>query len=141
MHGRSALSVGSAIFDGDKILLVKHLEKSRQPTGSYGLPGGRVENGETLMDACIRETLEETGVLLEKAEMRLVPHAYHAEMQLKEKKENLSMLIFSARKFSGRASKKEEKVEPIWVPLSDLPKISLLPNVREAIEDSVKLFV
>jgi phosphatase NudJ len=43
---------------GDRFLLVQE----RKRGAPWALPGGRVEPGETLMDAAVRETLEESGV-------------------------------------------------------------------------------
>ena len=54
------LSVSAAIFRDGKILLVR---RARSPArGSYSLPGGRVEFGETLHTALHREVAEETGL-------------------------------------------------------------------------------
>jgi ADP-ribose pyrophosphatase YjhB (NUDIX family) len=38
------------------------LAQERKYGSTWSLPGGRVEPGETLIDACMREVLEETGV-------------------------------------------------------------------------------
>src|SRR5438093_570202 len=54
------VGVGAVIFDGDRVLLVK---RGHEPLkGEWSLPGGRVELGETLEAAVVREVLEETGL-------------------------------------------------------------------------------
>ncbi len=58
--GRPQLAVSAAIFRDGEVLLVR---RARRPgLGRYSLPGGRVEFGETLTQALIREVLEETGL-------------------------------------------------------------------------------
>lgn len=58
--GRPQLAVSAAIFRDGEVLLVR---RARGPgLGHYSLPGGRVEFGETLTQALIREVLEETGL-------------------------------------------------------------------------------
>ena len=57
------LAVSAAIFREDKVLLVR---RARSPAkGTYSLPGGRVEFGETLHAALHREVDEETGLGIE----------------------------------------------------------------------------
>jgi ADP-ribose pyrophosphatase YjhB (NUDIX family) len=52
----------AAILDGDgRLLLVKENYDRRR----YTLPGGAVEDGESVLDAVVREAREETGVTVE----------------------------------------------------------------------------
>jgi 8-oxo-dGTP diphosphatase len=59
-----ALTTDCVIFDPDaRVLLIR---RGRPPfAGSYALPGGFVEIGETIEQACRREALEETGIKVE----------------------------------------------------------------------------
>lgn len=59
-----ALAVGAIVFDAaGRVLLVK---RGREPArGKWSVPGGRVEAGETVREACRREVLEETGLEVE----------------------------------------------------------------------------
>ena len=57
------LAVSAAIFRDGRILLVR---RARSPAeGFYSLPGGRVEFGESLHAALLREVDEETGLRIE----------------------------------------------------------------------------
>ena len=51
-------AAGIAITTGEKVLLLQRQD------GSWGVPGGKVEPGEDLKCAALRETLEETGLAL-----------------------------------------------------------------------------
>ncbi len=57
------IAVSAAIFRDDKVLLVR---RARSPAkGFYSLPGGRVEFGESLEVALLREVEEETALTIE----------------------------------------------------------------------------
>jgi ADP-ribose pyrophosphatase YjhB (NUDIX family) len=56
---KATLVVSAAVIDNGKLLLVQ--EGKEHCRGQWSLPGGRVEEGESLVDAVMREVLEETG--------------------------------------------------------------------------------
>lgn len=54
------LAVGAIVVDKGALLLVK---RDREPArGQWSLPGGRVESGESLREAIVREVREETAI-------------------------------------------------------------------------------
>ncbi len=55
-------AVGVVVYFRSRILFLKR-ETDRTHPGAWGLPGGKVNEGETTLDAAIRETYEETGIL------------------------------------------------------------------------------
>ena len=58
-HGPQ-VCVGAVAVDDERLLLVR---RGNPPAaGSWSVPGGRVEPGETVGEAVVREVLEETGL-------------------------------------------------------------------------------
>lgn len=56
--------VGSFIEVDGKILLL-HRQDHKAQGNTWAIPGGKIDKGETPVDASIRETFEETGYLLD----------------------------------------------------------------------------
>lgn len=58
---RPAIGVSAIIFDAkEKVLLIK---RGQAPAfGQWHVPGGKLESGETMINACRREVEEETGI-------------------------------------------------------------------------------
>ena len=65
--------VGVVIVNGnDEILLQKRSRFKRANPSKWGICGGKVDLGETSLDAGIRETFEEIGILLNKDELKFL---------------------------------------------------------------------
>ena len=70
---RARVAAKAAIFHGDQILLLHRSLHAADP-GTWDLPGGQVEEGESLPHALRREVREETGY-----DVRIGP-VFHAEV-------------------------------------------------------------
>ncbi len=57
---RPKVGIGTLIFRGDKILLGRRL--SSHGAGTWQIPGGHLEFGESFEECAVREGLEETGL-------------------------------------------------------------------------------
>ena len=60
------------INENNEILLQKRSKCKKVNPGKWGICGGKVEIGETTLDAGIRETFEEIGIALNKSELKFL---------------------------------------------------------------------
>jgi 8-oxo-dGTP diphosphatase len=103
------IAVSAAIFRDSSVLLVR---RARSPgKGFFSLPGGRVEYGEPLAQAVLREVQEETSLAIEIAGLsgwrEVVPNAGHAGHYV--------ILSFAARWIGGEPVLNEELDDFRWV--------------------------
>ncbi len=123
------------IYNQDKVLLVKR-KNTNYFKNYYGLPGGKIENGETPEEAAKRELLEETGISLIKTYQ--LPKKFYMEVVEKNGKiKKFVGYVFLGIEWAGKLTKTKE-TEPVWVNLKDLEKFKLLPNTKEAIQLAMK---
>src|SRR5882672_5156197 len=60
MPTRPEVCVGAVVVDDDRLLMIR---RGHGPgAGEWSIPGGRVEFGETLVEALVREVFEETNL-------------------------------------------------------------------------------
>ncbi len=111
-----------AVYDG-RLLLVR---RGRGPAqGEWSVPGGRVERGETLAEAVVRELAEETGIegvcgpLIDWVER--VDEAHH-----------YLIFDFAAQVLEAvepRAG--DDAAEAAWVPLGEVAELVLVEGLAE----------
>lgn len=65
------LSASVVLWRGEKILVMKR-GAAGFAGGGWFIPGGHLEAGERPDEACAREVLEETGIIIDPASLRLV---------------------------------------------------------------------
>lgn len=132
-------TVGALVFKDSAVLLVRHKEGASFLTDTYGLPSGRVQEGETEIDAAVRELEEETGLRTSASGLVEFPNNfYHALLERKGGKVlNCSWRVFIVRSFSGQL-KESEETSPEWVSFTKLKELNLIPNVYNAIQNGLK---
>ncbi|KZF07019.1 MAG: CoA pyrophosphatase [Rhodococcus sp. (in: high G+C Gram-positive bacteria)] len=63
-----AVAIGGSDYDR-RMLLTKRLSRMRAHPGQFALPGGRVDPGETVEHACLRELDEELGLVASESDI------------------------------------------------------------------------
>jgi len=58
------IGTSTCIIKGDEILVGKRGPDCRRGNGCYALPGGKLEQGESIIASAAREVLEETGLVV-----------------------------------------------------------------------------
>lgn len=124
---RPEVCVGAIIVEDDDLLLVR---RAHPPAaGSWSLPGGRVERGETLAEAVVREVAEETGLECVCGEMvgwsEVILDDTHAVIL-----DFRAHLLERADPEAG-----DDASEARWVPLWDVAELRLAPGLAEFLHD------
>ncbi len=106
------LAVSAAIFRDGEVLLVRRAGAPAK--GLWTLPGGRVEVGETLVEAVQREVMEETALNID-----VIGLAGYREIILPEavgdRGRHFVILPFAARWISGEVALNDELSDSRWM--------------------------
>lgn len=109
IHARPVPAVGALISRGGKFLMVR----TRKWGGKWGIPGGKIERGESALDAVCREVSEETGVVLREPRLVMVqdcidPDEFHRPA-------HFLLLNYAGEAPDGEVRLNDEAEEFLWV--------------------------
>jgi ADP-ribose pyrophosphatase YjhB (NUDIX family) len=121
------LCVGAVAVSDDQILMVR---RGHPPgRGSWSVPGGRVERGETLAEAVVRELVEETG--LEAVCEQLVGWVERIDAD-----SHYVVFDFRVTIVAGLdPTAGSDAAEAAWVPLSQVAELPLAEGLAEFLHD------
>ncbi|MGH9305267.1 MAG: NUDIX hydrolase [Acidimicrobiales bacterium] len=119
--------VGGIVRDGDSLLMVR---RGHGPAaGRWSLPGGRLESGETLAEAAVRELLEETGIEAVCDELigwvETISESYHYVIL------DFAMTVLGPVEPTAG----DDATEAAWVPLGDVADLDLVDGLAEFLSD------
>lgn len=77
-------SVGIVVFNKDQVLLVRHGIASNYSEGILGIPSGKIENGESKIQAAKRELEEESGLKCDLIDLIALPKPFQAQIEQKD---------------------------------------------------------
>lgn len=109
---RPVLAASIAVFREGRVLLAR---RAKAPAlGLYSLPGGRIEPGETMREAVLRELMEEVGVTAEIA--GFVDHVEFIERAPDGSlRAHAVICAFAGRWTAGEPVLSEEASDVVWV--------------------------
>jgi 8-oxo-dGTP diphosphatase len=119
MADRHLIDVHVLLVDDGDILLTQRRDPNPTFDGLWHLPSGKLDAGESVLQAAAREAEEEVGVLIDPAHLRHV-HTLHVSGSGPEPRLGL---FFEARRWIGRPTNREpHKCSAVrWFPLTALP--------------------
>jgi ADP-ribose pyrophosphatase YjhB (NUDIX family) len=122
------VAVGAVVVDHDRLLLIR---RGRAPAlGLWSVPGGRVEHGETLIEAVVRELREETG--LEGVCGPLIDWGEHFEGDFHSIVFDFEVtLVGDDDPVCG-----DDAVDARWVELPDVAELPLVDGLAELLHDA-----
>ena len=130
------LAAATAIWRGDRILLARR--KVSVNSGTWAMPGGLVETGETLVEAAIREVKEETSLTISSPKFM----TYH-EIIMKDDEgaaeRHYVLAIFVAKSESGLAVAGDDADAVSWFEQDELHALPLTGNTLSLVRESTTL--
>ncbi len=126
------LTVDTVIIHHGSLVLI--MRKNPPYSGSWALPGGFVEYGETAEFAALRETKEETG--LDVALDKIVGVYSDPE---RDPRGHIVSICFLARKIGGKLMANTDASKVRCFSLGDISGLDLAFDHRKILEDAFKL--
>ena len=134
------------IFVGTGILLINESNKvlmaCRSDNNQWSLPGGSLEVGETLEDCIVRETFEETGVIVSKSDLHLNSAKAIEEPVIKNnRKIHIVSISYWADKYNAIdfSLDSREFTRYSWFSYDELKRLSAItPYAKVAIDEYYK---
>ena len=116
---------GTLAVDGKGRILLQR----RRDTGQWALPMGKMELGETPSQCAIRETAEETGILVEPTGLLGIYSdpghiVAYTDGEIRQEYE----VILIARPVSGAPAENDEASDVAWVPPKELAGLDIHPT-------------
>ena len=119
------------VNDQGDILMIR-----RTDNGNWAVPGGGLDLGESITDAAVRETREETGISCEITGLvGIYTNPGHVILYTGngEVRQEFSV-VFTARPVGGQLRPSSESSEPHWVSPAAITDLQMHPSMRQRIQ-------
>jgi 8-oxo-dGTP diphosphatase len=124
------VGVGAVIIEDSRVLLVKRAHPPLQ--AQWSVPGGVLEVGELVREAAIREAREETGLIVEPADLLGV---YDRVLRNAEQRVQYHYVLidFLCRRVGGDLAADSDAAEVRWFTRQELPALNLADDTEDVI--------
>ena len=120
------------VNDAGEILMIR-----RTDNDNWAVPGGAIDLGESVAQAAVRETLEESGIECEiSGIVGIYSDPKHVLLYTSngEVRQEFS-IVLTARPLSGQPTPSSESSEVRWVPVSEVRQYTMDRSMRIRIDD------
>jgi 8-oxo-dGTP diphosphatase len=131
---RPLVGVGAVVWDGNRVLLERRGKPPAQ--GTWSLPGGLIELGETAEDAVRREVAEECGIEITVGPLLGLFEPIDRDQEGRVRF-HFVVLDFLAHYRSGELRAGDDAADLCWVPYKELSGYPLMPPTRAMIDRSL----
>ena len=129
------VGVGVVVWKDNAVLLIQRGKPPR--AGTWSLPGGRQELGETTREAGVREVREETGLEVEIKDLIDVVDTIHRDDEGHVHMQ-YTLVDYRAEWVSGEPEAGTDAADARWVNPADLPAYNLWDETLRVIDLSAK---
>ncbi len=124
------VGVGAIIIEDSRVLLVKRAHPPLQ--AQWSIPGGVLEVGELIREAAVREAREETGLIVEPADLLGV---YDRVLRAEGRVQYHYVLIdFLCRRVGGDLQAADDAAEVRWFTREELLPLKLAYDTHDVIQ-------
>ena len=130
------VGVGAVIFKNDEVLLIK---RGNPPlAGEWSIPGGKLEENESIIEAVQREIKEECNVLVDIDD--LIDLFEYIEKDEKNRvKYHFIVFDFRAQYLKGELDHFSDASEARWVKVNDLDKYKMKKDTKNMIMKALNM--
>lgn len=126
------LTVDTVVINNESLVLIKRKNDPYQ--GFWALPGGFVEYGETVEDAALRETLEETGLLINLKDIVGV----YSDINRDPRGHTVS-ICFHAHPIGGKLTPSTDALEAAYFTFDEIFSMELAFDHKKIIHDALNI--
>lgn len=134
-QGQIRLGCSAALLDGQRRILLTQ----RADNGQWCLPGGGMDSGESVAEACEREVWEETGLKVRvKRLVGVYSHPDQLAVYADGNKAHIVALHFEAELISGDLGLSNETTDVGYFTLEQIEKLEMFGRHKERIVDTIE---
>jgi ADP-ribose pyrophosphatase YjhB (NUDIX family) len=133
-HGRIAVGCSAAVLDArsETLLLIR-----RADNGRWSVPGGYMDPGESLTEACAREVQEETGLRVRVGPLLSVYSSPHILLEYPDgNRWQLVILYFAAEAIGGQLRPGDETTDVAFFSQAEIAALDLSDLDRQRVKDA-----
>ena len=117
------------IQKGDQYLFTKRRDTAKYGPGLWDTPGGRLDIGESPEEGLIRETMEETGLIVETVRPLMVFSKVVEEMD-----KHFITLVYFCRYVEGEVVLSDEHTQHLWANKEEATRLPMVDYLAKTLD-------